>query len=122
MPYNPDNVFAAILRGAIPCQKIFENEHVVAFHDIHPQAPVHVLVIPKGAYTGPDDFATRASEAEIVAFTRAIGTLARQLGVEATGYRLLANEGPHAHQEVPHFHVHLLAGRPLGPLLTPASA
>src|SRR5262249_53992252 len=106
MSYDPNNVFAKILRGEIPCKKVHEDEHTLAFHDIRPQAPVHVLVIPKGAYVSWDDFSAKASDAEVAAFTRAIGAVARQLGVAEPGYRLLSNIGAHGHQEVPHLHVH----------------
>jgi diadenosine tetraphosphate (Ap4A) HIT family hydrolase len=115
--YDPNNVFAKILRGEIPCRKVYEDEHVLAFHDIHPQAPVHILVIPKGAYVSFADFSARASEAEIVAFNRATGRIAREAGVEDSGYRLLLNHGPDSHQEVPHLHAHILGGRKLGALL-----
>ncbi len=117
MPYDPSNVFARILRGEIPARKVYEDDHVLAFHDVHPQAPTHILVIPKGAYVSWDDFSAQASDVEIAAFFRAAGRIAREAGVAQTGYRLLANHGPDSHQEVPHFHVHILGGRPLGPLL-----
>jgi diadenosine tetraphosphate (Ap4A) HIT family hydrolase len=116
-PYDPDNVFAKILRGEIPSRKVYEDDHVLAFHDISPQAPVHVLVIPKGAYVSFADFSAQASEAEIVAFFRAVGTITRQLELEAPGYRILANMGGDGGQEVPHFHLHLLGGRAFGPML-----
>jgi histidine triad (HIT) family protein len=116
-PYNEQNVFAKILRGEIPCRKVFEDAHVLAFHDINPQAPVHVLVIPKGAYVSLADFSAKASDAEIAGFWRAVGAIARELGLEQSGYRVLANAGANAHQEVPHFHVHIFGGRPLGPML-----
>ena len=119
--YDDGNVFARILRGEIPCNKIYEDDHVLAFHDIHPQAPTHVLVIPKGAYVSLDDFSARANDTEIAALFRAVGTIARQLGIDATGYRFLANNGADAHQEVPHFHVHLFGGRKMGPMLVKAS-
>ena len=119
-PYDDSNIFARILRGEIPCRRVFENEHVLAFHDINPQAPVHVLVIPKGAYCSWADFSARATEAEIAGFVRAVGQIARDLGHETDGYRLLANVGVHSGQEVPHFHIHLFAGRPLGPMLARA--
>jgi len=119
--YDPDNIFARILRGEIPCRKVYEDEHALAFHDIHPQAPTHVLIIPKGAYVSFDDFSRQASAAEIVGFTRAVGAVARQLGLapegETGGYRLLANTGANGGQEVPHFHVHLFGGRPLGRMI-----
>lgn len=117
--YDPDNIFAKILRGEIPCNKVFENEHALAFHDINPQAPVHVLVIPKGEYVSPEDFTARASDAEIAGFMRAVGETARQLGLTENGYRLLANHGPDSRQEVPHLHVHITGGRDLGRLLVP---
>src|SRR5437016_12224261 len=91
MAYDPNNVFARILRGELPCQKVYEDEHVLAFRDIHPQAPVHIVVIPKGEYLSVDDFAAKASEAEQAAFTRAIGRIAQQEGVTETGYRILSN-------------------------------
>ena len=117
MTYEDDNIFARILRGEIPADKVYEDEYALAFRDIHPQAPTHLLVIPKGKYVSFDDFSAQASDAEIAGFTRAVGLVARQAGVAEPGYRLLANHGPHSHQEVPHFHVHILAGRPLGPML-----
>jgi diadenosine tetraphosphate (Ap4A) HIT family hydrolase len=118
--YDESNVFAKILRGEIPNDTVYEDEHVLAFRDINPQAPTHVLIIPKGKYISSDDFFNEASEEEIVAFTRAAGKIARDLGVQESGYRLLANCGRDAHQEVPHFHMHLFAGRPLGPMLANA--
>ena len=117
MAYDPNNIFARILRGEIQCKKVFENEHVLAFHDINPQAPLHVLVIPKGAYVSLDDFSAKASSEEIAAFVRAIGEIARQQGVAESGYRILANHGRDAHQEVPHLHVHIFGKRPLGRML-----
>ncbi|RFD18964.1 histidine triad nucleotide-binding protein [Komagataeibacter melaceti] len=116
-PYDPQNVFARILRGELPCNKVYEDEYALAFHDIAPKAPVHVLIIPKGAYVSFADFSRNASEAEIAGFTRAVGTVSRQLDLEARGYRLLSNVGEEAGQEVPHFHVHLFGGRALGALL-----
>ena len=117
MAYDRNNVFARILRGEIPCRKQYEDEHVLAFHDINPQAPVHVLVIPKGDYVSLDDFSAKASPVELVALVRAVGSVARALGVAESGYRILANHGPDAHQEVPHFHVHIFGGRKLGRML-----
>jgi len=117
MAYDPNNIFARILRGEIPCKKAYENEHVLAFHDINPQAPLHMLVIPKGAYVSMDDFSAKASSEEIAAFVRAIGDIARQEGVAESGYRILANHGRDAHQEVPHLHVHIFGKRPLGRML-----
>ncbi|MBB6252646.1 histidine triad nucleotide-binding protein [Nitrospirillum iridis] len=119
MAYDSTNIFARILRGEIPCKKAFEDDHVLAFHDIHPQAPTHILVIPKGAYVSAADFGATASDAEIAAFTRAVARIAAEAGVEGSGYRLISNHGPDSHQEVPHYHVHILGGRPLGRLVTP---
>lgn len=116
-PYDDQNVFAKILRGEIPNRTVYEDDYALAFHDINPQAPTHVLVIPKGAYVCWDDFSAKASEAEIAGFVRAVGKVARDLGLVAPGYRLLANTGTNSHQEVPHLHVHLFAGQPLGPML-----
>jgi diadenosine tetraphosphate (Ap4A) HIT family hydrolase len=118
LPYDESNIFARILRGEIPNKTVFEDEHVLAFHDIAPQAPTHILVIPKGAYVSWDDFSAKASDAEIAGFVRAVGRVAREEGLVEPGYRLLANTGQHAGQEVPHFHVHIFAGRPLGPMLS----
>ena len=117
MSYDTNNVFARILRGEIPSKKIYEDDHVLAFHDIRPLAPVHALVIPKGAYVSMDDFHDKASDAEIAALGRAIGKVARMLGVAESGYRTLANSGANAHQEVPHLHFHIFGGRPLGRML-----
>jgi len=117
MPYDRTNVFARILRGELPCSKVYEDEHVLAFRDIHPQAPVHVVLIPKGEYVSVDDFAANAPEAAQAAFMRAIGRVAAAEGVAAGGYRVLANHGAAAHQEVQHFHLHLFGGRDLGPML-----
>ena len=117
-PYDADNIFAKILRGEIPNRTVYEDDHALAFHDINPQAPQHILVIPKGAYVSWDDFSARAPDAEIAGFVRAVGAVARDAGMVADGYRLLANIGAHGGQEVPHLHVHVFAGRPLGPMLT----
>ncbi|MBP0495373.1 histidine triad nucleotide-binding protein [Roseomonas indoligenes] len=119
-PYDESNIFARILRGEIPSRRVHEDEFAIAFHDINPQAPVHVLVIPRGAYVSLADFSTSASEAEIAGFWRAVGRVAKELGLEAQGYRALTNMGEHGGQEVPHFHVHLFGGRPLGRMV-PAS-
>lgn len=116
-PYDSDNIFAKILRGEIPCKKVYEDEWALAFHDIAPQAPVHILVIPKGEWVSWDDFSARAAPDEIVGFIRAVGQVARDNGLVEPGYRLLANVGGHGGQEVPHFHVHLFAGRPLGRMI-----
>ena len=120
MTYDPNNVFARILRGEIPCAKVHEDEHTLAFNDINPQAPVHILVIPKGAYVSFNDFAARASEAEIVALVRAVGTVAAMAGVAEDGWRLLSNVGGNGHQEVPHLHIHIFGGRKLGAMLAKA--
>ena len=116
-PYDTQNIFAKILRGEIPNHTVYEDEWALAFHDINPQAPTHILVIPKGAYVSWDDFSDRASEPEIAGFIRAVGHVARENGLVQPGYRLLANAGLDAHQEVPHLHVHIFGGRPLGPML-----
>lgn len=121
LAYDEGNVFARILRGEIACKRVFEDEFVLAFHDIAPQAPCHVLVIPKGAYVSWDDFSARASASEIAGFVRGVGHVARELGLVAAGYRLLANIGHDGGQEVPHLHVHLFGGRPLGPMLAGAA-
>lgn len=116
-PYDPENIFAKILRGEIPCSKVYENEWSMAFHDISPQADVHILVIPKGDYVSWDDFSAKASAEEIAGFVRAVGHVAREQGLVVRGYRLLGNVGRNGGQEVPHLHVHLFGGGPLGPML-----
>lgn len=115
--YDDNNIFARILRGEIPCQKVYEDDFSFAFHDINPQAPLHILVIPKGSYVSWDDFSARASDAEIGGFIRAVGHIARDNGLVEPGYRLLANIGPHGGQEVPHLHVHIFGGKIMGPML-----
>lgn len=117
LPYDDQNIFAKILRGEIPNRTVYEDDWALAFHDINPQAPLHVLVIPKGAYVSWDDFSARASAEEIAGFVRAVGQVARDAGLVEAGYRLLANIGHDGHQEVPHLHVHLFAGKRLGPML-----
>jgi histidine triad (HIT) family protein len=117
-PYDDSNVFARILRGELPCKKVYEDDHALAFHDINPLAPVHILVIPKGAYVSWDDFSERASDAEMAGFVRAVGKVARDAGMVVQGYRLLANTGKRAGQEVGHLHVHIFGGQPLGPMLS----
>jgi diadenosine tetraphosphate (Ap4A) HIT family hydrolase len=117
VPYDRNNVFARILRGEIPCNKVYENEHVLAFRDINPQAPTHILVIPKGEYVSLNDFSEKASDAEMAALLRALGRVAREAGIAESGYRILANNGAAAHQEVPHFHLHVFGGRDLGGML-----
>jgi histidine triad (HIT) family protein len=116
-PYDDQNIFAKILRDEIPSRRVYEDAYAIAFHDIAPVAPTHLLVIPRGAYVSWDDFSARASDLEIAGFVRAVGTVARAAGLVVPGYRLLANTGPHGGQEVPHLHVHLFAGQPLGPML-----
>ena len=116
-PYDDDNVFAKILREELPCHKEAETVHSFAFHDINPLAAHHILVIPKGKYVSWDDFTARASDAEITDFVRLVGKVARDRGMEQQGYRLLANIGQRAGQEVGHLHVHIFAGEPLGPML-----
>lgn len=117
MTYDPKNIFAKILRGEIPCAKVHENEHVLAFEDINPLAPVHLLIIPKGAYVSSADFNKRATDPEIVGFTRAVGEVATLKGLDETGYRVLSNHGADAHQDVPHYHVHVVGGRDLGEMM-----
>jgi histidine triad (HIT) family protein len=115
--YDDDNIFARILRGEIPCDKVHEDDHTLAFRDINPQAPTHILVIPKGRYVSMADFSAKASDAEMAALLRAVGRVAREAGVEDSGYRILANHGPDSHQEVPHLHIHVFGGRKLGGML-----
>ena len=115
--YDDQNIFARILRGELPCKKVLENDQVLAFHDINPLAPVHVLVIPKGAYVSWDDFSEKASDREMAALTRAVGEVARMVGADTQGYRVLSNVGKRGGQEVPHCHVHVFGGQPLGPML-----
>ena len=117
-PYDDSNIFARILRGELPCTKVYEDEHVLAFSDIRPLAAVHILVIPKGRYVSWDDFSEHASDEEIAGFVRAVGRIAREAGLVEAGYRLLANVGANSGQEVPHLHVHIFGGRPLGPMLS----
>lgn len=116
-PYDDTNIFARILRGELPSRKVYEDDHVLAFHDINPLAPVHILVIPKGPYVSWDDFSVKASDAEIAGFTRAVGKIARDEGLVERGYRVLANTGLRGGQEVPHLHMHIFGGTPLGPML-----
>jgi histidine triad (HIT) family protein len=119
MTYDDSNIFALILRGDIPCDMVFEDDHVLAFRDINPQAAVHILVIPKGAYVSMDDFSAQASDAEIVALNRAVGKIARDEGLVETGYRTLVNNGAAAGQEIPHLHIHIFGGQPLGRMIKP---
>lgn len=121
--YDNQNIFAKILRGEIPNTTVLETEHSLAFRDLYPQAPTHVLIIPKGAYVSYDHFASEASEAEIVDYTRAIAEVCRMEGVALTagdGFRMISNAGSHGVQDVPHLHVHILGGRPLGRMLAKA--
>jgi histidine triad (HIT) family protein len=118
MAYDDENIFAKILRGEIPCTKVYEDDHALAFEDINPQAPIHVLVIPKGAYVSMDDFSNSASDAEIAGFFRAVGNTARQLELAEPGYRILANIGNDGMQEVPHLHIHVFGGQKLGAMLS----
>lgn len=120
MAYDPNNIFAKIIRGEIPCDKVYEDDHVLAFRDINPQTPTHVLVVPKGPYVSFDDFSRDAGADEIAAFVRAAGQIAREAGLPESGYRILANTGRDAHQEVPHFHLHIFAGKDLGRMIKPA--
>lgn len=115
--YDDNNIFARILRGEIPCKKVYEDDHTLAFEDINPHAPVHTLVIPKGKYVSMRDFAEKASDTEMAALVRAVGKVAEIKGVKDSGFRILANAGSHAHQEVPHLHIHVFGGRALGPML-----
>lgn len=116
-PYDDSNIFARILRGEIPNRTVFEDQWALAFHDINPQAPIHILVIPKGPYVSWDDFSASATDAEILGYIRAIGHVAHEAGLPEPGYRLLANVGQHGHQEVPHLHVHIFGGRQFGMML-----
>ncbi len=119
MAYDHGNLFAKILRGEIPCDKVYEDDHVLAFRDINPQTPTHILVIPKGAYQSFDDFSRTATEEEVLALIRATGEIARTLGVAESGYRILANTGADGLQEIPHFHLHIFGGKPLGRMIKP---
>lgn len=121
MSYDNNNIFARILRGELPCKKVYEDSHVLAFHDIAPLRAQHILVIPKGAYVSWDDFSAKASEVEIAAFVRAAGKIARDLGLAAPGYRLISNCGAGGGQVVPHLHLHLLADPQMGPMVSPQS-
>ncbi len=117
MAYDVNNIFAKILRGEIPCNKVYEDDHVLAFNDINPQRPVHVLVIPKGRYVSMDDFTANGSDEEVTALFRAVGQIARDLNLAEPGYRIIANTGEHGHQEVMHFHVHIFGGASSGPMI-----
>lgn len=117
MHYNPDNIFGKILRGEIPCNKVYEDEHVLAFHDISPQAKIHILVIPKGQYISIDDFGENASAREIQAFFQAVSKIAKEQNLSQSGFRSIANTGINGGQEVPHFHLHLLGGEKIGSMV-----
>ena len=117
MAYDTDNIFAKILRGEIPADKVYENDHVLAFRDINPQAPVHILVIPKGPYISIDDFGAKAGPEEITEFYRAVSKIAKDFDLQDTGFRTIANTGLNGGQEVPHFHIHILGGKQLGPMV-----
>lgn len=121
MAYDENNIFAKILRGEIPCDKVYEDDHVLAFRDINPKAPVHVLVIPKGPYVSISDFGAHASAEELTAFYHAVSKIAYDLGLEEDGFRTIANTGIHGGQEVPHFHIHILGGRSIGPMVADAA-
>ena len=116
--YDDQNIFAKILRGEIPCNKVYENDYVLAFHDIAPQAPVHILVIPKGAYVSLVDFGAQASAEEIKGFFAAVSKIASENGITEQGFRSIANTGLNGGQEVPHFHLHLLGGKRIGPMVS----
>ena len=117
MHYDDGNVFARILRGEIPCKKVYEDEFALAFHDINPLAPVHVLVIPKGRYVSFADFAAMADDETVAGFFKAANTVARELGLEPSGYRILANTGRDGNQEIDHFHLHVFGGANLGRMI-----
>ena len=119
MAYDDQNIFAKILRGEIPCDKVYENDHALAFRDIAPQAPVHVLVIPKGPYVSYVEFSEQASDTELAGFMRAVGAVATTLGIAEAGSRILSNQGGDGNQEVPHFHLHVFAGKNLGRMIKP---
>ncbi len=119
--YDPENIFAKILRGDIPCDKVYEDDYVLAFNDIAPQAPTHILVIPKGAYVSIADFGDKASAEEIKALYAAVSKIADEQGLAVSGFRTIANTGLNGGQEVPHFHLHILGGKALGPMLAKAS-
>ena len=121
MTYNDNNIFAKILRGEIPCKKIYEDDHVLSFYDINPQKKIHALVIPKGKYTDLDDFSEKASSQEIVGLIKGINRVAKKLGISVVsgkGYRALANIGEHGGQEVPHLHFHLFGGEKVGKMVS----
>jgi diadenosine tetraphosphate (Ap4A) HIT family hydrolase len=120
MSYDSNNIFAKILRGEIPCKKVYEDNHVLAFHDIAPQAPSHILVLPKGPYRDMNDFSAKAAPEEIAALFRAVGKIAKDEGLDDAGYRVISNCGSNGGQEVPHLHLHILGGRRLGRMVQAA--
>ena len=115
--YDKENIFAKILRSEIPCSKVYDDKYALAFNDINPQSEIHILVIPKGEYISFNDFSDKASSEEINSFFKTVRKVAKQVGIDTSGYRIISNHGPDSHQEVPHFHVHILGGNPLGTLL-----
>ncbi|MCW9032878.1 MAG: histidine triad nucleotide-binding protein [Rhodospirillales bacterium] len=117
MAYDNQNIFAKILRGEIPCDKVYEDDYALAFNDINPARPVHILVIPKGPYVSMDDFSAKGTTEELAGFLKALGHVAREAGVTDTGYRIIGNNGAHGHQEVPHLHLHILGGASAGPMV-----
>lgn len=117
MTYDSTNVFAKILKGQIPCQKVYESEDVLAFYDLYPKTPIHVLVIPKGPYCDFTHFCQSAPKSEVAEFFSHVAAIVKELGLPEKGYRLIVNAGAHGGQEVPHFHVHILAGKPIGPMV-----
>jgi diadenosine tetraphosphate (Ap4A) HIT family hydrolase len=116
--YDSSNIFAKILRGEISCKKILETPYALAFEDIYPKAPIHILVIPKGAYVSFSDFSQNASPENVAGFFKSVGEVAQKVGLESSGYRILSNNGANAHQDVPHFHIHIVGGHALGPILS----
>ncbi len=117
MAYDKNNIFARILRGEIPCNKVYDDAYALAFKDIAPKAPVHILVIPKGEYSDITDFGSRATPAEIEGFFRAVAKISQEQNLQSGGFRSIANTGLHGGQEVPHFHLHLLGGKSIGPMV-----
>jgi histidine triad (HIT) family protein len=117
MAYDRNNVFARILRGELPCTKVHEDAHVLAFRDINPLAPTHIVLIPKGEYISAADFSAKASDAELASFMRAVAKIAGAEGIAESGFRIIANAGQDGRQEVPHFHLHILGGRDIGPMV-----
>lgn len=116
--YDDTNIFARILRGEIPARKIYEDDYVLAFHDAFPKAPIHALIIPKGKYLNIEEFNAKASEDEILSFYRAIPRIVKELGLGEKGFRTIANTGTYGGQEVPHFHIHIIGGKIVGPMVS----